>query len=340
MASLDSAFGAGTNMCAHDPTIRRWAHHDGVRNMSSPVEVENVALSAVVDPGAELEQLGSGCTWAEGPVYLPDEEVVLCSDIPNDRIMCWSADSGFTEYRTGVEYTNGHTLDLEGRLVSCSHGHRRIERTESDGSIVTVVDHYQGRRLNSPNDLVVKSDGTIWFSDPPYGIASDHEGHKADSEIDDCYVYRFDPADGSLVAVTDVIEEPNGLAFSPDESLLYVSDTSAAFREDELGNHHIMTFDVIGGRALNNPRLFAEVSPGLSDGFRVTTEGHVLTSAADGIHIYSPDATRLGKILTPEPASNCAFGGPTGTRLFITASSSLHAIDLKLGCAERGAGLS
>ena len=179
--------------------------------------------------------------------------MVLCSDIPNNRIMGWSAAGGFSAYRTGVEFTNGHTLDLEGRLVSCSHGNRRIERTEHDGSIVTVVDRYQGRRLNSPNDLVVKSDGTIWFSDPPYGIASDWEGHKADREMRHCYVFRFDPADGSLVAVTDVIEEPNGLAFSPDESLLYVSDTSAAFREDGTGNHHIMCFDVIGAGPSTTP---------------------------------------------------------------------------------------
>ncbi len=307
--------------------------------MSSVIQVHDDALLAVVDPAAELERLGGGCTWTEGPVYLPDSEMVLCSDIPNNRIMGWSAADGFSVYRTGVEFTNGHTLDLEGRLVSCSHGNRRIERTEHDGSIVTVVDRYQGRRLNSPNDLVVKSDGTIWFSDPPYGIASDWEGHKADREMRHCYVFRFDPADGSLVAVTDVIEEPNGLAFSPDESMLYVSDTSAAFREDGSGNHHIMCFDVIGGRALDNPRLFAEVAPGLSDGFRVTTEGHVLTSAEDGIHIYSPDAILLGKILTPEKVSNCAFGGPSGTLLFITASSSLYAIDVRLGCAERGAAL-
>ena len=253
--------------------------------------------------------------------------------------MRWSAADGFSEYRTDVEYTNGHMLDLEGRLVSCSHGNRRIERTERNGSIVTIVDRYQGRRLNSPNDLVVKSDGTIWFSDPPYGSSATEKDHTADGEINDCYVFRFDPFDGSLVAVTDVVEEPNGLAFSPDESLLYVSDTSAAFTDDGSGNHHIMVFDVVGGHALDNPRLFAEVSPGLSDGFRVTTEGQVLTSATDGIQIYSPDAVLLGKILVPERVSNCAFGGPTGRRLFITASSSLYAIDVKLGCAERGAAL-
>ena len=161
--------------------------------MSSVIEVYDDALFAVVDPAAELERLGGGCTWTEGPVYLPDSEMVLCSDIPNNRIMGWSAAGGFSVHRADVEFTNGHTLDLEGRLVSCSHGNRRIERTEHDGSIVTVVDRYQGRRLNSPNDLVVKSDGTIWFSDPPYGIASDHEGHKADREMRHCYVFRFDP---------------------------------------------------------------------------------------------------------------------------------------------------
>ena len=308
--------------------------------MSNAVHVLDDRLGGVVHSDAELSHLGSGCVWTEGPVYLPDRDVVLCSDIPNNRIMRWSESDGFGEYRTGVEFTNGHTLDLEGRLVSCSHGNRRIERTDRAGVLTTVVDRYQGRRLNSPNDLIVRSDGTIWFSDPPYGIDTDNEGHKADSEINDCYLFRFDPVDSSLIAVSDVVEEPNGLAFSPDESVLYVSDTSAVFRDDGGGNHHIMAFDVIGGIALDKPRLFAEIAPGWPDGMKITTEGHLLTSAGDGIHIYLPDATLLGKILVPEAVSNCAFGGPTGRRLFITGSTSLYAIDLQLGCAERGAALS
>lgn len=302
--------------------------------MTSVIQAEDDRMYAVVDPDAELEQLGTGCTWAEGPVYMPTDGSVLCSDVPNDRIYRWAPNEGFGVFRTSVEYTNGHTLDLEGRLVSCSHGNRRIERTEHDGSVVSLVERYQGRRINSPNDLVVKSDGSIWFSDPPYGIDSDNEGHKADSEIGHNYVFCFDPANDSLLAVTDVIEKPNGLAFSPDESILYVSDTSAVPPEDGFKNHHIMAFDVIGGRALSNPRLFAEISPGWPDGFRISTEGHLLTSSGDGICVYSADAELLGKILVPEPVSNCAFGGVDGTRLFITASTSLYAINVRVRCAE------
>jgi gluconolactonase len=180
--------------------------------------------------------------------------------------------------------------------------------------------------LNSPNDLVVKSDGSIWFTDPPYGILSDREGYKAESELGDNYVFRLDPATGDLTIVTDEIEEPNGLAFSPDESLLYIADTSAALRE--LGNHHIMQFDVIDGRTLCNGRLFAEINPGLADGFRLDISGNIFTSALDGVHVYTPDGARIGKIPVPEKVANVTFGGPDKNRLFITASTSLYAVTL------------
>lgn len=290
------------------------------------VIVEDERMATIVSPDAVVEQLASGCQWTEGPVVLPETGDVLFSDIPNNRICRWSPGSGFAVFREDAEFTNGHTLDLEERVISCSHGNRRIERTERDGSVTPLVAHYQGRRLNSPNDVVVKSDGTIWFTDPPYGIASDHEGHKAESEIGVNNVYRFDVDSGLLTAVTDVVEEPNGLAFSPDEATLYVSDTSAALREDGTGNHHIMAFDVVDGRGLDNPRVFAVIDPGLSDGFRVTRSGVLLTSAADGIHVYGPDGTRWGKVLVPEVVSNCAFGA--GHVLYITASTSLYRVQL------------
>ena len=178
-----------------------------------------------------------------------------------------------------AEFENGHTLDHDGSIIACSHGHRRLERLGLDGTLTPIVDRYQGSRFNSPNDVVVKSDGTIWFSDPPYGITSDREGHQADSEIGDCLVFRFDPRTGELDAVTDWVEEPNGLAFSPDESILYVSDTSGASHDDGGGNHHIAAFDVVDGRTLANPRVFYTIDVGLADGFRVDVEGNVWTSA-------------------------------------------------------------
>ena len=307
--------------------------------MSTTVEADDPVLAEFIDPDATPERLASGCIWTEGPVWLPaahplgdaDEGVVLFSDIPNDRICRWSERIGFTVWREGVEFTNGHTLDRQGRLVSCSHGNRRIERTGDDGSVTPLVSHYQGRRFNSPNDLVVASDDAIWFTDPPYGIISDHEGHAAESEIGVHYVFRLEPDTGALVAVTDVLIDPNGLAFSPDESILYVADTSAARLKDQGGGgeHHILAFDVVGGRALDRPRVFTEIEPGVPDGFRVTSRGWVVTSAGDGVHVYHPDGHRLGRIPIPEVVSNCCFGGPDGLTLFITATSSLYRIPLR-----------
>ena len=190
-----------------------------------------------------------------------------------------------------AEFQNGHTLDLDGTILACSHGRRRVERLGLDGAVTPIVERYRGRRLNSPNDVVVKSDGTIWFTDPTYGIRSDDEGHAADSEIGDSLVFRWDPRTAELDAVTDWLEEPNGLAFSPDESILYVSDTSAAFRTDGAGNRHIVAFDVVDGAALANPRVFYAPDVGLADGFRVDVDGNVWTSARDGIHVVAPDGT-------------------------------------------------
>ena len=277
-------------------------------------------------PGAKVERLATGALWSEGPVYLHEDDSVIWSDIPNNRLLRWSAQGGMTVWREPSNFENGHYRDLEGRLLSCEHGGRCISRTEPDGRKITLVDRYQGKRLNSPNDLVVKSDGTIWFTDPPYGILSDHEGYKAESELGDCYVFRFAPRTGDLTIVTDEVVEPNGLAFSPDEGVLYVADTSAAF--DPKGNHQIMAFDVVDGRRLRNGRVFAVINPGLADGFRVDVSGNVFTSSADSVQVYSNDGTQLGKILIPEKVGNLTFGGPHRDRLYIAASSSLYSIDL------------
>lgn len=298
--------------------------------MTSPdIQVLDPRFATVAAAGGRLERLCSGAAWSEGPVWLRRSGELLWSDIPNNRMLCWHPKHGMSVWRESVEFANGHALEADGSLLHCSHGLRAIVRTRFDAQgralpDETVVDRYQGRRLNSPNDIVVRRDGTIWFSDPPYGIASDREGHRADSELGDCYVFRFDPASGALRIASDFVEEPNGLAFSPDESILYVSDTSAALRSDGSGHHHIVAFDVIRGQDLANPRIFAVVNPGLSDGFRVDVNGFAYTSSEDSVQVYHSDGTRIGRIPVPEKVGNLVFGGEQGNELFICASTSLY----------------
>ena len=285
-----------------------------------------------------LERLCTGAIWSEGPVWMPKTQQLLWSDIPNNRMLSWHAQQGMSVWREAVEFSNGHVLEADGSLLHCSHGLRAITRTRFDAqgqatADEVVVSHYQGRRLNSPNDVVVKRDGSIWFTDPPYGILSDHEGHQADSELGDCYVFRLDPPSGALRVVSDWVEEPNGLAFSPDESVLYVSDTSAALRTDGGGHHHIVAFDVVDGQDLANPRVFAVVNPGVSDGFRLDEHGFVYTSSQDSVQVFHPDGTRIGRIAVPEKVGNLVFGGPLGNELFICASTSLY----RVGLNTRGA---
>ena len=291
-------------------------------------EIYDDRFGAMLPDGAHIARHFTGMEWAEGPVYFAEGDYVLWSDIPNDRIMRYSDADGVSVFRQPCGYTNGHYRDLQGRLVSCEHGGRRVSRTEADGTVTTLADNYEGKKLNSPNDLVVKSDGSIWFTDPPYGILSDREGHKAESELGACYVFRLEPETGALEIVADDFDRPNGICFSPDESVLYVSDTG------EPG--HIRAFDVVGGDRLDNSRVFAAVSPGKSDGFRVDTDGNIFTSARDGIHVYSPDSELLGKILTPENSvANCCFGGPDRNRLYIAADKSLYSIVLNARGAQK-----
>ena len=297
------------------------------------IQAPDPRFAAVALAVAPLERLCTGAVWSEGPVWLRETGTLLWSDIPNNRMLSWHPAHGMAVWRENVEFTNGHVREASGALLHCSHGLRAVLRTSFDAAMQplpdeVVVSHYQGRRLNSPNDVVVKRDGTIWFTDPPYGIASDREGHAAPSELGDCYVFRFDPATGSLRIASDFVEEPNGLAFSPDESVLYVSDTSAALRSDGSGNHHIVAFDVIGGQDLANPRIFAVVNPGLPDGFRVDVNGFVYTSSADSVQVYHPDGTRIGRIPVPEKVGNLCFGGEQGNELYICASSSLYRVTL------------
>lgn len=287
----------------------------------------------LVPGNAQLEKLASGATWSEGPVWMHEDQSVLWSDIPNNRMLRWHPTEGQSVWRDHVEYTNGHYREADGALLHCSHGHRAIIRTRSPvepdkAADEVVVDCFNGRRLNSPNDLVVKRDGTIWFSDPPYGIASNHEGHQADSELGGNYVFRFEPRSGELSIATDFVEEPNGLAFSPDESVLYVSDTSVAMRQEGYGNHHIVRFDVLNGKELVNPEVLIEISPGLSDGFRLDYQGWIFTSSADSVQVIHPDGTLLAKIYVPEKVGNLTFGGARRNELYICATTSLYRIRL------------
>ena len=287
-------------------------------------EVFDPAFKSFVMGNAPVKNLAGGFDWTEGPVWFGDANCLLFSDIPNNRIMRWSPGAGVSTYRQPSNFANGHTRDPEGRLVSCEHGTRRVTRTELDGSITVIADSYDGKRLNSPNDVVVKSDGTIWFSDPHYGIMTNYEGYKSEQELP-CNVYRVDPSDGSIEAVLTDFNCPNGLAFSPDESKLYVADTGRMFGSDP---QHIRAFDVDASGKLTGGNVFHVISPGCADGFRLDTDGNIWSSAADGVHCISPNGVLLGKILVPELVSNVCFGGRAKHQLFITATTGIYAVTL------------
>jgi gluconolactonase len=297
------------------------------------VEVFDERLRRVLPAQPRLERLCTGARWSEGPVWMHEDDSVLWSDIPNNRMLRWSARDGMNVWRANVEFTNGHVREHDGALLHCSHGLRAIVRTRFGAGLSSprdeiVVDRFEGKRLNSPNDVVVKRDGTIWFTDPPYGIASDHEGHKAKSELGTNCVFCFDPRSARLTVVSDWVEEPNGLAFSADETMLYVSDTSAAMRKDGAGYHHIAAFDVGPGNTLSTPRVFAVIEPGLADGFRLDEQGWIYTSSADSVQVLHTDGTLLGKIHVPEKVGNLTFGGHGRDQLYICASTSLYRIAL------------
>lgn len=288
---------------------------------SSDYEVLDPRFASCIKASASVEKLFEGCRWAEGPAYFAAGRYVVWSDIPNDRILRWDETTGVTGvFRQPAGYTNGNTVDRQGRLVSCEHGGRRVSRTEHDGTVTTLSDRYDDKRLNSPNDLVVKSDDSIWFTDPAYGIDSDYEGHKAESEIGACHLYRADPDSGEVEIADDTFERPNGLAFSPDERRLYVSDTGSGKPK------HIRVFEVADDGTLSGGEIFAECTVGGFDGFRVDTEGRIWSSAGDGVHCLDPDGTLIGKVLVPEPVANVVFGGPKRNRLFICGTSSLYSI--------------
>jgi gluconolactonase len=295
-------------------------------------EIVDPRFIRCVLPNAALEKLADGFRWLEGPVWFADQDCLLFSDLPNDRIMRWTERGGASVFRQPAGFANGHTRDRDGRLIGCCHQNRRLERTEPDGTITILAERYNGRRLNAPNDVVVKRDGTIWFTDPHYGINTDYEGGRQDAELPPS-VYRLDPLDGALTVVADDFQGPNGLCFSPDESRLYIAETGVQVAPDPI--QHIRVFNVTAdGARLANGEVFHKISPGAADGFRCDEDGNIWSSAADGVHCIDPSGMLLGKVLVPSTVANLTFGGRNRSRLFICGGTSLYAIYLNVRGAQ------
>jgi gluconolactonase len=287
------------------------------------IEIADPRFREVLPPRPELRTLADGLRFTEGPVWMPNGTLIF-SDIPADTLYRFAPGAGLSVFRKPSRHANGNTLDLEGRLITCEHGSRTVTRTDARGEVTTLCRTYDGNRLNSPNDAVVKGDGTLWFTDPPYGLGKDDR-----RELDNNYVFRLDPGAEEPVAVADDFERPNGLCFSPDESKLYVADSW------HRGERHVRVFHVTSDNALEGGEEFCRIDPGVPDGIRCDRDGRLYSTAGDGVHVFAPDGVLLGKILTPRldggklrSAANCCFGGPEGRTLFITARDSLYAIDL------------
>jgi gluconolactonase len=303
----------------------------------TPVTYPDPAVE-IVDPrfakykiqNGAIERLYTGARWAEGPVWFGDGRYLLFSDIPNNRMLRWLEDTGeVTVFRSPSNYSNGNTRDRQGRLLTCEHDSRRVTRTEHDGTITTLLDHYQNKPLNAPNDLTVHSDGAIWFTDPGYGIMSNYEGHKATFELP-ANVYRLDPNTREATVIVGDLDKPNGICFSPDEKKCYIVDTGEAKHAGD--PRPIRVYDVENGVRLKNGRMFANLAPGSSDGIRCDVDGNVWSAAGwgsesfNGVHVFAPDGVLIGKIHLPESCANLCFGGAKKNRLFMVASQSLYAV--------------
>jgi len=304
------------------------------RDWKEPVRYPDPAVVSV-DPrfnkyrqgNAAIERLWTGARWAEGPVWFGDGHYLLFSDIPNNRILRWTEETGeVSVFRTPSNWSNGNTRDKEGRLISCEHG-RRVTRTEHDGAVTVLIERFQGKRLNAPNDAVVHSDGGLWFTDPGYGIMGYYEGEKGEFELPP-QVYRLDPATREVAVVATEPARPNGLCFSPDEKKLYIADTGRPPGQP----HPIYVYDVVEGSRLSNGRVFYDMGAGGADGIRCDIDGNIWASAGwagegyDGVHVIAPDGKLIGKILLPEVCSNLCFGGARRNRLFMTGSQSLYSL--------------
>jgi gluconolactonase len=328
---MDITLGAATALA-----LKPWALAEK-QERKSLVAYPDPAVE-VIDPrftkykvgNAAVERLYTGTRWAEGPVWCADGRYLLFSDIPNNRMLRWLEETGeVSVFRSPSNYSNGNCRDRQGRLITCEHDTRRVTRTEYDGTITVLMDRFQDKRLNAPNDLAVHSDGAIWFSDPGYGIMSNYEGHKAPFELP-ANVYRLDPKTGEATVVATDMDKPNGLCFSPDEKRLYIVDTGIPKRAGD--PRPIRVYDVVDGVRLKNGRMFANMSPGSSDGIRCDVDGNVWSAAGwaeegyNGVHVFASDGTLIGKIHLPEACANLCFGGAKKNRLFMAASQSLYAI--------------
>lgn len=309
----------------------------GEQERKNPVPYPDAAVE-VIDPrfakykviNGAVERLYTGTRWAEGPVWFGDGRYLVFSDIPNNRMLRWSEETGeVTVFRSPSNYSNGNCRDRQGRLLTCEHDTRRLTRTEYDGTITVLMDHFQGKPLNAPNDLAVHSDGAIWFTDPGYGIMSNYEGHKAQFELP-ANVYRLDPKTREATVVVSDLDKPNGICFSPDEKKLYLVDTGLPKHSGD--PRPIYVYDVVDGVRLTNKRQFVNMAPGSSDGIRCDMDGNVWSAAGwgddryNGVHVFAPDGAVIGKIHLPETCANLCFGGTKKNRLFIAASQSLYSV--------------
>ncbi|NQV60432.1 MAG: SMP-30/gluconolactonase/LRE family protein [Alphaproteobacteria bacterium] len=313
-------------MTSEHPTSAGW--RDFPRYPDPAIETLDPRFEPYRIFSAAVERLYTGCRWSEGPVWFGDGRYLLWSDIPNNRILKWEEETGaVSTFRKTGAFANGNTRDRQGRLITCEHGGRRVTRTEYDGTITVLMDQWQGKPLNSPNDVVVKSDGSIWFTDPPFGILGNYEGYKAESEVPQA-VYRIDGDSGAVTVITDDVLGPNGLCFSPDETILYVVESRG------VPHRKILAFDVAAnGRQISNKRVLIDAGPGgTPDGMRCDVDGNLWcgwgmgTAALDGVLVFAPDGTAIGRIALPERCANVCFGGPKRNRLFMAASQSLYAL--------------
>lgn len=307
------------------PASAGWRDHP--RYPDPAIEIVDPRFEKYVLKMAAVERLYTGCRWAEGPVWFGDGRYLLWSDIPNCRMLKWEEETGeVSVFRKPSDYANGNTRDRQGRLLTCEHGARRVTRTEYDGRITVLMDRFEGKRLNSPNDVVVRSDGSVWFTDPPFGLLGEYEGYKAEPELGQ-NVYRIDGASDEISVLADDVLGPNGLCFSPDERILYVVESRG------VPHRKILAYDVSAdGRSIGNKRVLIDAGPGTPDGMRCDEDGNLWCGwgmgdeALDGVFVFAPDGAHIGRIALPERCANVCFGGAKRNRLFMAASQSLYAL--------------
>ena len=328
---INATAGATTTLACTRWTLARQQERKTTVVYPDPaVEIVDPSFAKYKVGNAAVERLYTGARWAEGPVWYGDGRYLLFSDIPNNRMLRWLEDTQEVSiFRSPSNYSNGNYRDRQGRLLTCEHDSRRLTRTEHDSTITVLMDHFQGKQLNAPNDLAVHSDGAIWFTDPGYGIMSNYEGHKASFELP-ASVYRLDPKTREATVVASDMDKPNGICFSPDEKKLYIVDTGEPKHAGD--PHPIRVYDVEDGVRLKNGRMFANMSPGSSDGIRCDVDGNVWSAAGwagegfNGVHVFAPDGKLIGRIHIPETCANLCFGGAKKNRLFMAASQSLYAL--------------